>query len=491
MRVVLSAVVAFGFAASAWPQDLAAAAEPISEFGLRYDAFCLMFADAGLPLSRLADLQRAPESEFDRWILVILGDPRKVVVGGPNLTEFVRAGGALLFAHDEESLVTVGKRILILPGPILTADPADRFQGRADFPLVRDFLGGGGLFNGVRVIATNHPGRVESEEREWQGLASYPSVPLARADAFAASRREGRGRFLVVADPSVFTNEMIQEADNVQFAQNAVAWLVGGRDPASLRTAVVIDGSSLSSWVDERFASGDWRRRDFDALGALNELLSGLQEEDLLNELVREGQESLSPRRGRSEERDPRPVRQAALIVLAAAVLSAAIWRLFVARRIESPLAVELLVGRTWTPGEAALESGGLAPADRLLEQRQLDLARQGNYAAVLRELAIRFWDRRFGSSDWRASPPRVTTRLGFWSSRRASRRLSDLWRIAVEDPDAFVSEDEFRRRQAQMAELDRLLRRGAATVEFEPDPPRPPDRPSPRRDGRFSRAER
>jgi hypothetical protein len=470
MRWLLSAVGTLAFAAAAWPQGPAPPAEPISEFGGRYDAFCLVFADAGVPLGRLAELQRAQESEFDRWILVVLGDPRKVVEGGLDLTKFVRAGGTLFFAHDRESLVTVGKRTAVLPGPILTAGPADRFLGRPDFPLVRDFLGGDGLFDGVRVIATNHPGRVESEEREWQGLASYPSVPLARAEIFAAARREGRGRFLVAADPSVFTNEMIQEADNARFAENIVGWLAGGREPASLRAAVLLDGASISSWIDERFASGDWRTRDFDALGALNELIAGLQEEDLLNALVREGQDSLSPRRGSSGERDPRPVRQAVLIVLAAAVLSATICRLFAARRTEPPPSLETTFGRNWTPGEAAHEAGGLAPADRLLEHRQLDLARQGNYAALLQELSVQFWDRRFRDVDWRAAPPRITTRMDFWSSRRAAKQLRDLWRTAVGGRDSRVREDEFRRRGAQMAELDRLLRRGAAAVEFDDD---------------------
>ena len=86
-------------------------------------------------------------------------------------------------------------------------------------------------------------------------------VRFAQPPAIVAAVELGRGRVVVVADDSVFANEMLLELDNVRFARNTIKWLVRDRSVAMLSVLFLGDVPEGAGLIDRRFEAGSGGRR--------------------------------------------------------------------------------------------------------------------------------------------------------------------------------------------------------------------------------------
>ena len=211
------------------------------------------------------------------------------------------------------------------------------------------------------------------------------------------------GRFLVIADQSLFTNEMIEEADNARFADNVATWIAAipsGETQSPPKIVVLADRKEVVSLVDDRFISGEWTSTP-PTNELINELLHGLQEEDALNAIVREGEDSLSVN-------GPWPVRQFLLIVSTAVIAAILVWRILSARKVDPPRSLEPAIEEEWVSSLKPEEAASLVRAHRLIEIRQREFQEIGNFSVPLQQLAAALFDRYFGNSVWPDQIPRI-----------------------------------------------------------------------------------
>lgn len=165
-------------------------------------------------------------------ILVIVYPLQRVDPG--KLSAFVSAGGHVLIADDfgeaRDAINSLG---------VMRSEPnsvrAARYQNdllwapiataRGDHPIARD----------VGDVVTNHPAAL-TDLRGADAVVSFDDSHLVVAG------ERGSGRFIVLSDPSVLINRMLQNfAGNVQLAANMLRWLDrGGR----ARRVVLLHGDA-------------------------------------------------------------------------------------------------------------------------------------------------------------------------------------------------------------------------------------------------------
>jgi hypothetical protein len=209
------------------------------------------------PVSRPESLKSDPE----HIVLIVLGDLKWLESNVPGgVEDFVMRGGALLAASDRQSVEALenlaGVRIVVSHRVVvpLAKDDRNRHRGEADDPFVdatpAELPGGSeNPFAGLQPrVATNVP-------RYLQKLGDLPDgiVPLARFPdgvyhfpslgstvnpseigelfrneiTFAVGGSRGEGRVLVMADHSVFINEMMldDQCGNLEFTNRCLEWL--------------------------------------------------------------------------------------------------------------------------------------------------------------------------------------------------------------------------------------------------------------------------
>ncbi|HEY8506612.1 MAG TPA: DUF4350 domain-containing protein, partial [Gemmataceae bacterium] len=244
---VLSAALAALLAAGAGAQP--PAPRPLSPAGT--EALRFLLKKEGIePLRRISDLPRG----VSRTMVIILGDTTglKGTKSWPlHFGPFLSSGGSILIATDrplafvdDMNPLDRSSDFLRIPGTLLeSTDPRACYRGLSFCPFVSPDLGEHAgdqrfepfrpLFDSLTSVATNNPSHIEMvKPGAFIPLAAFP--PSARevgtrhrAGHFAAGTTEGRGRLLVLADHSVFINEMILQPDNdnFDFALNCINWL--------------------------------------------------------------------------------------------------------------------------------------------------------------------------------------------------------------------------------------------------------------------------
>lgn len=449
MKQIFTALIPLILSVAAWRAECQ---EEVADFGTRYDAFYLLFADEGFQLAPFSDLdlENAAENDYSGWIIISLGDPSSLL--SYPLNRFVVSGGGLLLATEQSAKVL--NLVEVRPTLVEVNDPEDAFEGRRFCPILRDFTSTSGLFDGIESLVANRPAHLRHlPNSEWSDLAAFPASSTSGQQSLIAARIYGDGRLLVSADPSMFTNEMIREGDNAQFAFNVASWLAQGRDPSTMRVVILDNGRPLENWIDDRFVTGQWE--NVSLLELLNELLVGLERENAFNQILADAQSTL-PAKG---------VRQAVLILLFAVILAALVWRMMASRRPAERTPGNSPIAQVWSSSTPVFE-GAFVAADRLLEHRQREIARLGNYAAPLRELARSFLTRRFGQRDWQQAQARVKTQMGFWSAWKIRRKIRVLFDLAGGRGPEFVSRDQFQAWRKSLAEFEGMLRENVITVE-------------------------
>lgn len=133
---------------------------------------------------------------------------------GARLDAFLRDGGRVIIADDFGKSADYLQRwgLRRVPPPI----QAQRtYQGMPNLPVLeprRTHF----LFSFIKTIVTNHPVAYRPTADGWTIHLSF----LDPREGFLLERTVERGRLLVVSDPSVLINLMLEFDDNFQFAAN-------------------------------------------------------------------------------------------------------------------------------------------------------------------------------------------------------------------------------------------------------------------------------
>lgn len=220
-------------------------------------------------LSSLSVLSRYPNSTC-----LIIGPsiPFFNPVEVSELAKFVREGGGLLIADD----FGTGQTLLIQLFPMLGIPTTPAFTKHILYepvdanltswtraPVITNFMGGYNFTQGVSQVLLNFactlinvpPGNVvaTSSLSSWLDMndnlvIDVPPDVIGPQTVIAAYDLEqmglGYGRIVLVSDPSIFSDDMINRADNRIIAGNIIDWLAQGR--AGTDYPVIVDEAHLS-----------------------------------------------------------------------------------------------------------------------------------------------------------------------------------------------------------------------------------------------------
>ena len=151
-------------------------------------------------------------------ILVVLYPTKRLDPGG--VAGFVRAGGRLLIADDFGEASEALARLGMLRGSGDGGIRADRFQdGRLFAPIAEVLDADHPLAADVDEIVTNHPAILE----DVRGADAVFGFDGDQAVVVAGDSEAGR--FVVLSDPSLFINRMLEFDGNLQLAVNTLRWL--------------------------------------------------------------------------------------------------------------------------------------------------------------------------------------------------------------------------------------------------------------------------
>ncbi len=259
--VALASLLAIGLHSP----DATAQSPAQRDFALGSDVLKWLLKKEGFePVREINWLDRDPEHSC----LIVLGQPPVWMEFGPaSVRNFVAAGGALLAASDLKS----GKCLPYIAGVRVTddriecrADLKRCLQEQPDCPFViadDDELAPGETnpFSGLRV-ATNRPSRLVllsgakaktiARFPENANLASSPKehLGLLSPRRFAIAGRLEKGSYLVLADHSVFINEMLlsPDCDNLDFTVQCLKWLQA--DGQRTKAMLVVDGRMVPNF---------------------------------------------------------------------------------------------------------------------------------------------------------------------------------------------------------------------------------------------------
>ncbi len=398
------------------------------------------------PLARFEDLVEHPE----RSILIVLGDLDKLaelsnlLPGG--LETYVRAGGAVLLASDRPVTNPVAReQLLSVAGVTIQHEtlhnPRNCYRGLSYCPQVWPVSGGSlGLFGDPAQpgqvpfrVFTNAPSKLQ-QRRHFPGgvrpVAVFaPGTMIevgrgamvndpARTPLFAVGGTLGERRVLVLADHSVFINQMMlpRDTNNVEFTYNLIRWLQG--QPASRDRALLIEDGSVQTNFDIPLKSVAIPPEE-----ALKFLFAKR------NELLQEAEHKLAELEDRNffngklsdliDRFGSDRLQLLLLLVSTIVLLLLLLLRLGILARFKYDKKVPVL----------ANEVGRMLPRDPLVVQRQDEMMTRKDVreaAAVL----VRRWFSRLGI-DPSGPAPEFHAEGNWWTRLRWRRRLQRLWDLA------------------------------------------------------------
>ncbi len=373
-------------------------------------------------------------------VLIVLGGDLSWLQRVPGgVTSFVERGGAVLAATDRHSRGEINSLSPASVTGIVVRSPMGSTRcerGEFDRPFleaIQDKLPDGSVnpFAGLKV-ATNIPSYL-SEPPLDSGvtpLARFypevlyqrvPSVPPRRDSLFALAGQRGDGRFVLLADHSVFINEMLldKECDNLDLTVRLLQWLsAGGRRKQAM---LVDDGRILSNFEVPlkplppppplEVLAEMLKRRDEVVDAAQREIGEKGREQGLNGALTR----AFVGKDGEGVTR----IKRYALWLIGGCLAALALYRFGGEGRFRHETELPLLA-----PAVARQR-----PAVSALEQRQRAQVESGNLWESARELARR----RLGPPPAPGVPPEKPRAVAgnWWRRRTAEARLRRIWDIA------------------------------------------------------------
>lgn len=420
----------------------------------------------------------AAEDDPERTLVVALGDLDVLGKLPRGLESFVRRGGAVLLASDRAiedarvlrevigvTGVSINREKMVCPQLSNCYNqhafcPRVLYVSGAHPPLFQQTRGSGG---GDLLVATNLPSKLRVR-RELPGrvqpLATLPpgtqvDAPRARPEEqfplFSVGGVVGSGQVLVLADHSVFINQMMMPLDtgNVEFSYKAVRWLQGeyGQrnqvvflEEGKIQTKLDIPLKSTAIPPDEAMRFIFSRRNQI--LAEAENYLVQLEKDDAFNRKLRQILNELGL--------PPYTLVRMLVVVGTSILILYLLYRLGIRGRFRHDTSVPLL----------ASTLGRNLPTAPLMEQRNQALLRVGNLAEPASGL-VRRWFARLGVEVERATPPVFEVQGGWWHRRWLRGRLGRLWRLAVGSGTIHLSAGEFWRLEQELKGLRGSWERG------------------------------
>jgi hypothetical protein len=195
-------------------------------------------------------------------ILIVFGDGRPLTEVPGGLEGFVKKGGALFLATDRalslaaESALSQTADVRVSGQLVICHDKDLCYKGFDACPFLKPAAGANpDLFRNLTTVASNAPSylvRTTPFFPRARWLASLPKEcalegsgkPFATPPLFAVGDDLGNGRVLVLADHSIFINEMMlpENNGNVEFTYNCLEWLRGSAKEGRSQVLFVEDG---------------------------------------------------------------------------------------------------------------------------------------------------------------------------------------------------------------------------------------------------------
>lgn len=231
-------------------QATATDAEPEDDWLFRFELFQGLLEQSGLnPVSSTPDIFANPQ----RSVVVLTGQISSSFP--PRLMEqFCAEGGHLLVACDTG--FSAGRIAEFQQGPVMVRGSQNRYLGHADCIVVSDFPTEHPITKGIEKLIFNRTGWLKKPRwflPEWQQIANLPtnvSPSTNRSQPVmlqVKTMNNMKGRLLVTADHSVFTNGMLWHGDNALFAIQVAEWLAEGERDQLL---FISDGQALSGFLN-------------------------------------------------------------------------------------------------------------------------------------------------------------------------------------------------------------------------------------------------
>jgi hypothetical protein len=435
------------------------------------DNHAIRYILSKLNLQPLATQEEADTLKAGEVAIIVFGQPWPLERLSGKLRSFINAGGRLLFATDRQTSALETDFGIRVDGRLLGIEVSSAlaFHGLSQCPFVMALQNTErSIFLGYSRIATNRPSFLEITGRSAKPIRPLARLPrdveiergesvgflprqrLGRAAIFAAGGVVGKGRILVLADHSVFINDMMLQPDNdnFDFALKALQWLIGspaGGGAAPNRVLFVDEGAVVTNFnVPLKTSPGI----PVPTAEALNQLLLGTEFDNVFNRLI-------------LHRFSPGQVLSVLALVLTGAMLAYGSVRIAQSSHSidpQAPLAV--------------LNAGSAIPSPGLIDQRHQTMLSEGKLWEAAREIArqklivIRGGDgvaveSKGSRADTHAVAPQFTV-AGSVSRRRYLTNVAvHLWTLAYTEKPRPLSLAEFRRVVAESNELAQAFREG------------------------------
>jgi hypothetical protein len=414
----------------------------------------------------------AEDDDRRQWVVVVLGDPDGLNKIPGGLRDFLQRGGTVLFATDRPAMNTPLQLYHIrITGEILTCnDPTKIYRGSNACPFIEPtpndtaslfgdpfgaLIGGEEKriatnvtsylapdFYGIPVLA-NLPGGCARVNDKWEPVERFPQeMPFAVGGTVA----KGGGRLLVLADHSVFINQMMQQTDNGNwhFAFRVAKWL--NESGERKRILFIEDGVPQSGVKVEQLQAlppQEMPKPSMNALvGKANEFLANLEHYDELNQFL-------------SDKFPPRWLIRWLLILLTILLVCYGFVRFRRSRHRVDPSEPLLATAVKRTKPNASA-----------FELRQHSLISSGNLWEPARLLAREFFEAALGGGRGSASAarmrlPRFRVEHGGLRGWLQEQRVRRLWRFAHQPLPQPVSMRQFRKLARKVADLKDAVAQG------------------------------
>ena len=249
----------------------------------------------------------------ERKIIVIIHPMEKLLP--EKLYSYVSSGGRVLIADDfAMGNSALGGFGLSFAGEKVSCGEDSSYYAKACCPEVTEFEPHP-VTEGVRRIVSNYPTAIEYySSKSFKVLARFPNDCFydlnyngywdagersAGGAVFLLAYSAGRGRMVVLSDPSIFINEMLSRGDNKRLYKNILNWLSDGDYSY---TIILLDrdkdDDGLSDSYEKLFTGTDPEKADTDGDGTADGL------EDLDNDGLNNIEESQSGTNPRNPDTD-------------------------------------------------------------------------------------------------------------------------------------------------------------------------------------------
>lgn len=396
------------------------------------------------------------EADADQTLIIVFGKPLVIKLATGGLAHFVGKGGNLLIATDyamqipELPVRVTGRQrgskssayrgsfqCPWLPYPV----PDSRGAGlNRDHPVFRFLQKGIATNNPSQLVITDEMSSVEPL-LEFPRFMRAPERPRDRYMAGSPRDAPAQGRMLFIAGHGMFTNGMMLQSDNdnFAFAVNAVQWLReapdGGRRPRAL---FIVDGKVITDF--NMSLTPPPLPKPTPTVSMINRLLRGLEDERFFHRVLA----------------DMLGDKQRFVVALILGVVTLALL-LYGARKI--------LAGRYLPDTHVPLAVGpeALTGASDSLMQRRLEASlRQSNFWPEARALAHEWLRAEFAipaEQDVSVHRGELQVQGYWWSNRLLRRHVEFVMRLAHGDREFKVSQHDLLQLVKTLQQLSQAIK--------------------------------